>query len=286
MSLFDSKKVTWRKKIQANVKTKTAFEELERLYGTSRAKEFVELIYTKAHEQNNAGILDTAPSVGDLIPLFLKSERDSVLKRRGFYQSYMADAKSGNLGVQLNTNIIAVTDYYKSKKAPGLTGRALAIDQAANWICGDYAAALPSTRTLLEEYIPVTAGMPGKFGPCLGRTPAELWKVHKRLVPGLPSQTRLPTKFIKTYPSTVGAGFLFEELFTTVNGQQVWPAFGDGHWDSIATFYLGSIGAIQVFPDGNKRMSRFAYSVLLIKGTHTFKAPSDTFCMSLFRMAG
>ena len=89
-----------------------------------------------------------------------------------------------------------------------------------------------------------------------------------------------------SYPSTAGAGFLFDELFTIVTGQNVWPPFGDGHWDSIAAFYLGSIGTIQVFPDGNKRMSRFAYSVLLIKGTHAFKAPTDTFCMGLYRMKG
>ena len=286
MSIFDSKKVAWRKKVQTATKSKTEFEELERLYGSPLAKEFVELIHTKAHEQNNTGILDTTPAISDIIPLLMTVEKTSVLKRRGFYQGYMTDAKSGNLGIQLNADISPVNDYYKNPGTRGATGRELAIDQAANWICGTYVAALPSTRALLSEYIPANSAAHGKFGPCLGKTSAELWKVHKRLVPGLPSQTRLSTKMTPTYPSTVGAGFLFDELFTMVTGQHVWPPFGDAHWDSIAAFYLGSIGTIQVFPDGNKRMSRFAYSVLLIKGTHAFKAPTDTFCMGLYRMKG
>lgn len=286
MSIFDSKKVAWRKKVAKSTVTKTDYEELERLYGSPLAKEYVELIYTKAKEQKNEGILDTDPDISPVISALMKGEKAAVLQRRGFYQGYMQDAKSGVLGVQLNNHLRAVNDYYKSPRAHGLAGRELAIDQAANWICGDYVAALPGTRALLAEYIPVTAGHHGKFGPCLGPTPAQLWKVHKRLVPGLPSKTRLSTKFITKYPSTVGASFLFEELFTIVRGQQVWPAFGDAHWESIATFYLGSIGTIQVFPDGNKRMGRFAFSVLLIKGTHTFKAPTDAYALSLFRMQG
>lgn len=290
MGIFTSKKVEWRRKVQAHSKTKAGFDELERLYGRPRAKEFVELIYTKANEQNNKSILeipkDLKPSSFDVISLLLKGEKDAVLQRRGFYQGYMTDTKNGNLGTQLNSHLRAIGDFYHNPRALGLTGRELAIDQATNWICGDYVAGFPVTRALLEEYIPTTAGMPGKMGYCLGTTADHLWKVHKRLVTGLPSQTRLATKFINKYPSTVGAGFLFDELFTIGAGQQIWPPFGDAHWESIATFFLASIGTIQVFPDGNKRMGRFAYSVVLIKGTHTFKAPTDAFALSLFRMQG
>lgn len=286
MGLFTSKKEAWRKIIQTNVLTQAEFLALQQLYGNSLAKKFVELIYTKATEQNNTGILPTKPAVSAIIPLLMTKERDAVLLRRGFYQNYLLDSASNQFRTDLNLNLRATIDYYKNPSGGVLAGRALAIDQAANWICGDYTAALAGTRALLGEYIPVTAGQPGKFGPCLGRTPAQLWKIHPRLVPGLASNERLATKFINKYPSTVGAGFLFDELYTLTAGALNWPAFGDTSWESIATFYLASIGTIQVFPDGNKRMSRFAYSVLLIKGTHTFKAPTDAFCMGLYRMQG
>jgi hypothetical protein len=286
MSIFDSKKVTWRKTIAGDPKTHTKYQELEQLYGPKLTKRFVELIYTKAKEQRNAGILDTTPSVNDVIPALMKGEKDAVLRRRGFYQGYIADCSAGTLRTDLNNNLLDPTAYYLNKRALNLAGRDLAIDQAANWICGTYVAALPGTRNLLQEYIPVTAGHHGKFGPCLGTTPDLLWKVHKRMVPDLASNERLATKRINSYPSTVGAGFLFDELYTVCNGQQVWPAFGDNFWENIATFYLASIGTIQVFPDGNKRMGKFAYSVILIKGTHSFKAPTDRYCLSLFKMNG
>lgn len=285
MSMFDSKKVTWRKGVAKHATTATRYRELEQTYGEKRTKEYVELMYTKAKDQNNDILLDGSKGSMSVVDILLKGERDAVLQRRQFYQAYMADAKSGQLGRDLDNNLRDVNDYYKSKKATGLTGRNLAVDQAANWICGDYVAALPGTRTLLEEYIPVNQGQHGKLGPCLGPSPDALWKVHKRLVPGV-APTRLATKFVNKYPSTVGAGYLFDELYLLVSGQKVWPPFGDAHWASIAPFYLGSIGTIQVFPDGNKRMSRFAYSVVLIKGTHTFKAPTDTYALSLYRMQG
>jgi hypothetical protein len=285
MSIFDSKKVAWRKGVANNTDTSTRYRELEQTYGEKRTKEYVELMYTKAKDQNNNLLLDGSKGSMAVVAALLKGERDAVLQRRGFYQGYMTEAKSGQLGRDVDNNLRDVNDYYKNKKANGLTGRNLAVDQAANWLCGDYTAALPSTRTLLEEYIPAVQGHHGKLGPCLGTSTDALWKVHKRLVPGcLP--TRLATKFINKYPSTVGAGYLFEELYLMVSGQRVWPNFGDAHWLSIATFYLGSIGTIQVFPDGNKRMSRFAYSVVLIKGTHTFKAPTDAHALSLYRMQG
>lgn len=287
MSIFTSKKVEWRRQVAKHNVTKTSYEELERLMGSKLTKEFVELIYTKAKEQTNEGILDLTPRQPlGVVQVIIQNERTSILRRRGFYQGYMQEARSGQLGRDLDNNLEPMNNIYANPLRNGLAGRDLAIDQAANWICGTYTAALPGTRALLEEYIPNNQSTRGKFGACLGQTPAQLWKVHARLVPGLPSQTRLSTKMTPKYPSTVGAGYLFDELYTVVQGQQVWPPFGDAHWASIATFYLASIGTIQVFPDGNKRMSRFAYSVILINGTHTFKAPTDAHAMGLYRMQG
>lgn len=285
MSILDSKRVKWRKFVANHATTGTRYRELEQTYGSKLAKEFVELIYDKAKEQNNASLLDESQVMMGVVDALLKNERDTVLKRRQFYQGYMQDAKSGVLRTDLDLNLRGLADYYKNKQANNLAGRDLAIDQAANWICGDYTAALPGTRTLLGEYIPVQAGHHGKLGPCLGPSPEALFKVHKRLVPGVLPQ-RLSTKFTPKYPSTVGARFLFDELYQMVSGQKVWPPFGDAHWASIAMFYLASIGTIQVFSDGNKRMSRFAYSVILIKGTHTFRAPTDAHALSLYRMQG
>lgn len=285
MSIFDSKKVKWRKHVATHNTTSANYLALAQTYGAKLAKEYVELMYDKAKAQNNEILLDESDGSMSVVAVLLKGERDAVLQRRQFYTSYMTDTKSAKMGTDLDNNLRDVTDYYKTKKANNLAGRELAIDQAANWICGDYTAALAKTRALLEEYIPLQAGHHGKLGPCVGPTAAPLFKIHKRLVPDAPA-TRLATKFVNKYPSTVGSRYLFDELSMIGAGQTVWPPFGDAHWASIAMFYLASIGTIQVFSDGNKRMSRFAYSVILIKGTHTFRAPTDAYALGLYRMQG
>jgi hypothetical protein len=281
-------KHTWRKKITGtnfDPKTYLAFSDLSNLYGLPRAKQFVELIFTKAKEQGNEDILRIEDDkAAPVIAVLMIGEKNAVLSRRAFYQEYLQGAENGDLGVQLNNNLRDLNDYYVNPRNDNPVGRELAIDKAANWICGDYTAGLAGTRALLGRYIPITQGTPGAFGRFLGPTPAKLWEVHKQLVPGLLSQERLRTGgAVNRYPSTIGAGFLFDELFTAIAGKME-PPFGDVAWENFATFFMGSIGTIQVFPDGNKRMSKFAYSVLLIKGTHTFKAPTEHFCRGLFRM--
>jgi hypothetical protein len=286
-------KITWRKEItnlNFDPPTYLAFSDLSNCMGLPRAKRYVELIFTKAKEQNNEDILtiekiDGKKKANPVIAALMNRERATILLRRGFYQDYLQRAENGDLAIQLNNNLRALNNYYNNPLPGNPVGRELAIDQAANWICGEYTAGLPGTRALLGEYIPTTQFGWGKFGQLLGRTPAKLWEVHPRLVPGLVSQERLSTRGNPRYPSTVGAGFLFEELFTSIAGKNE-PPFGDANWENFATFFLASIGTIQVFPDGNKRMGKFAYSVLLIKGTHTFKAPTEGFCLGLFRMQG
>jgi hypothetical protein len=90
------------------------------------------------------------------------------------------------------------------------------------------------------------------------------------------------------YPSTVGAGVLLEELFqlTAGCGPTAWPPFGDNRWEGIAMFYLASLVTIQAFSDGNKRAGHLAYAIVLIKGTHAFKAPTTAHENALFRMNG
>ena len=111
-------------------------------------------------------------------------------------------------------------------------------------------------------------------------------RIHRKAVPGAP-----PFRFnylagdVK-YPSTVGAASLLDEIFRVTAGQQVWPAFGDTHWESIAMFYLVSLVTVQAFSDGNKRAGHLAYAIVLIKGTHDFKVPTSAKESELFRMNG
>jgi hypothetical protein len=111
-------------------------------------------------------------------------------------------------------------------------------------------------------------------------------KIHKRAVPSAPAYRFNYLAGDVKYPSTVGAKVLLEDVFALTAGTNVWPAFGDASWESIAMFYLVSIVTIQAFSDGNKRAGHLAYAIVLIKGTHNFKAPTTAKESELFRMNG
>jgi hypothetical protein len=281
MSIFTSARTKWRRMIQDHAVTRAAFRQLEQAMGREPAKRYLELVYDSLIGRGLK--IDTVAK--DLVSDLIMKEHRNVLGKRQYVASLVAQTRSGGLRTILNANLRPSVSYYKNPSAPGLAGRQLAIDKAANWICGDYVAALATTRSLLAEYIPATAGQPGKAGAALGATPEHIKRIFKRAVTGAP-----PNRFNYLagdvhYPSTVGAGVLLDELFQ-LTGATHWPAFGDTHWESIAMFYLTSLVTIQAFPDGNKRTGHLAYAIVLIKGTHDFKAPTSAKETELFRMNG
>ena len=215
----------------------------------------------------------------------MKGERENYNTRKQYVDSLIPQTKSGALGTILNNNLRLKTDYYKNPLGGVLTGRNLAIDEAANWVCGDYVAALPATRALLDHYIPVNPGDGGPMGHALGRTTQHLREVFSRAVQN-PAPYRINLMGGVKYPSTVGGSELLEYIIGLTSGTIGWPAFGDAHWESIAMFYLVSIVHVQGFPDGNKRTGHLAYAIVLIKGTHTFKAPTTVKEGELFKMNG
>lgn len=282
MSIFTSKKTKWRKSIQDHQDSRGEFNQLSATMGQKPAEAYLETIYDWAGDSKMK--IDTLKP--DMISDFIKMERENVVSKRQYVTSLVSETKSGNLGTILNANLRPEMDYYKNRAGTGLAARKLAIDKAANWICGSYVAALGSTRALLEEYIPTNPGQHGKAGAALGRTPDSIRKVHKKAVLNAPAYRFNYLGGAVKYPSTVGAKCLMEELFQLTAGTNVWPQFGDAHWESIAMFYLVSLVTIQAFSDGNKRAGHLAYAIVLIKGTHTFKAPTAAKESELFRMNG
>lgn len=282
MSIFTSKKVTWRRGIQAHVDSRGEFGQLERLIGRENAKRFLETVYDKWTQNFKIDTLKASDTA-----MFMKTERENFTNRKQYVDSLVPQCNSGALGTVLNANLRAVGDYYKNPSGGVLAGRALAIDQAANWICGNYTAGLASTRELLSKHIPVTGGHPGPMGMALGRTTQPLRKIYKRIMPNA-APYRINLMGGAKYPSTIGGSVLLDHILDLTSGcnDNTWPAFGDAQWESIAMFYMTSIVHVQGFPDGNKRTGHIAYAIVLIKGTHQFKVPTLAKENELFRMNG
>lgn len=282
MSIFSSKMTNWRRGMQTHADTQAEFRQLDATLGRDHAKKFLETVYDKWTKNFKIETLQPRD-----VALFMKTERENFTARKFYVDSLVPQSASGALGTILNSNLRPVGDYYKNPQGGVLAGRALAIDQAANWVCGGYTAALPATRDLLSKYIPVTGGHPGPAGMALGRTSQHLRKIFHRAVPDA-APYRINLMGGAKYPSTVGGSVLLDHIFGLTSGcaDSTWPAFGHAKWESIAMFYLVSIVHVQGFPDGNKRTGHLAYAIVLIKGTHTFKAPTTAKEGELFRMNG
>lgn len=285
MGLFTSKVVSWRRGIQTNRASKGEFDQLANTLGRDNAKLYLETAYDKWVNRNKSDIKTLTPAT---VGLLMDTERQNYFGRKHYVDSLVPRTSSAELGTILNANLRPTADYYKTPLRNGLAGRDLAIDQAANWICGSYVAGLASTRAILQQYIPATAGQPGPMGFALGRTSQNLRQLWRCLTAGLnvaPYRINIPPQGEK-YCSTVGGGVLLDYIFGLTSGTNYWPRFGDAHWESIALFYLITIIHVQAFTDANKRTGHMAYAIVLIKGTHTFKAPLLAKENELIRMNG
>lgn len=284
MSLFTSKKVEWRRRMQNDPKSRGEFDQLDATLGRDHAKDFLELVYDKWLNGFKYKIDDLK---ADTVAQFMKTERENYLARKQYVDALVPQTRSGGLKTILNAHLRPTADYYKTPRLPGLAGRDLAIDQAANWVCGSFVAGLPATRALLERYIPARGGDHGPMGFALGRTADPLRKLFQRMTTGQNiAPYRINLMGGAKYPSTVGGGVLLDYILGLTAGTDSWPAFGDAHWESIAMFYLVSIVHVQGFTDANKRTGHMAYAIVLIKGTHQFKVPTTAKESELFRMNG
>jgi len=115
----------------------------------------------------------------------------------------------------------------------------------------------------------------------LGPDPALLDRMHRVLAPACP-RFRGPNPEV-SYPSSVGGRMLLETVFDWT-AEAEWPPPGDPSWYDVALFYLGSIGTVQGYPDGNKRVARAAYAVTLLRNRCQFHAPDRDHLNELFAM--
>jgi hypothetical protein len=86
------------------------------------------------------------------------------------------------------------------------------------------------------------------------------------------------------YPSSIGGSFLLRWMMKMTGGGFL-PKKGDERWVDLALFYLGAIITVQAFSDGNKRVARTAYALLMVNGGVEFRAPSVKFENDLAQMA-
>lgn len=249
--------------------------------GQNKGWDFLELIYQWAIK-NGINIRNLADQ--DLAK-FMTYEYTNFLNKRNYVDTLLQDARNGNLHTQLALNTRPENQWY----VPGGTdvGKALERRKAVFWICHaspdeSKLKEVKKVRAILKEYIP-NDNTHGKTGPALGLKSNWIQKIHKAVFPNPPAYRFGYLAGNPGYPSSVGGAALLEYIFQQTSNFR-WPAIGDIKWQDAALFYLGAIVAVQGFTDGNKRAARIAYSIVLIKGGHSFIAPTTQYESTLFNM--
>jgi len=270
----------WLRRVRTDNASRTACGQLERAYGPLYAELFLELVVdTVARPPQQSLDLVTPAYVAEAIG----KELDRFHERKRYVHSLLQRLDTGVLGPLLDANLDPAAANAGALPNGLLAPRDRAIELAARWLTGNRADQLPLTRKLLQDYIPIHQGAPGRCGnAALGVNDQALRDMHRTLASDS-SRYRFNTATVP-YPSSIGGSLLLKHIFLMTGDDDAWPPFGDPRWGAIALFYLASIVTVQGFGDGNKRAGHAAYAVCLIKNTHQFKAPSLALENKLFRM--
>jgi len=258
------------------------FARLEGEVGTERAFAVAELLFQR-------NILDTSEDgryvmvprteIGKFTTLMdeaLVIECRQIAAKRVYAGELLQRAIEGKLGFLLKEAAEPLPDLPPTPGGKPRGRRETTILAASDWICRSMHTDLWETvAKLLAEH------STGPSSDVLGKTPETLDRIHAALCPHAPG-TRMPNPEV-SYPSSVGGRHLLETIFEWT-AEAEWPLPGDEAWLDVALFYLGAIGTVQGYPDGNKRIARMAYTITLLRGRRPFLAPNAELEEQLIRM--
>jgi len=127
----------------------------------------------------------------------------------------------------------------------------------------------PAYEKVLDTYATKDGSLP------LGRDATIVFKIYQEIVKEGPHYRGMSTMTLSDvpYPSSVGGSWL---LKTWILGRPSGSLpRGDLAWADWAMFHFGGIMNAQPFPDGNKRIARTVYALMILSGGMKFQAPSD-----------
>jgi hypothetical protein len=252
-----------------------AYERLEHAIGAVKAAEVVRIIYERRVLESNpdGGYIlipegGTGPEAAALERL-LTVECGQIATKLAYVTDLLAAASEGKLRPRLDLD----------SGGPARFSREEDIRKASAWIC----QTLHGNQTGIVDALLAEHAVAPQGCAVLGRTPALLDSLHARLSPNSPAHRG--TNPETAYPSSTGGRHLLELVFERTSGA-VWPLPGDIWWLDVALFYMGAIGTVQGYSDGNKRASRMAYAIILLRARRPFVAPSPELEADLFQMLG
>jgi len=224
-------------------------------------------------------LLKVSPGDQANFDLFLSEQLRQDVTKTTARERYIADLKVDAAAGRLLTRLQADTELETARgpavAAPGAppipptSPRMINESKAIGWATG-YPGGIgehrSTCRRAFQAHTTRNARFPIHSVPILN----AIWR---QLVSGAPVyravNIMLPTK----YPSSLAGAFITKNViadFTTTPQ----PIQGDDLWYDWALYFFAAIMTSQGFTDGNKRVSRLAYALILIDGGVDFLAPN------------
>ncbi len=271
------------------------FQALQRTIGEAKANALSSLVFDRQVIQTGGGNQIRLPGsmVADYpgnIDLIFRREVEQIQSKK-FYVGYLLGmAREGGLRDKLANSLEPEGNYYTnwnyrpSWQNPdnyplniGAARSQRSLVRAYHWICRTWqGSGRNSVLSALTEYVSMRQDL-----VALGPDTRVLDDIYRKVVLNPPAY-RAPN-VQTTYPSSIGGRYLLEWIFCQM-ANFPYPPVGDPLWDDLALFFLGAIVTVQAFTDGNKRVGRIAYAIVLLKGGRPFKAPSVTLENELYHM--
>lgn len=205
-------------------------------------------------------------------------EATKIRNRWTYISQLKARATGGTLKTQLDVSAEDEASYYTASAAP---------------IAARGAPMIPAPTATMVEHRKATAflksgvrGDASAYGRTframlktdgtfpLGSNETLLRNAWPALVPGAPNYRGWNSAATQQrYPSDTGGRHLLNRILADMSTTTM-PTIGSDRWYDYALYVYGAIMTAQPFTDGNKRMCRLAYCLMLASGGVPFKAPN------------
>lgn len=266
--------------------------------GDTAATHFTAALHDKLSKMMgnaNAGVpLKLTPGLADMnmvvgfIDRALKAEVAGIKSRKDHLKGLADLAGRGALGLQLSANAQPEKDYYTSPaplggenaqqwsaksvqdKIKSWSNLTPAVNAEAN-VAKAKAWLKAGVKDDTQAYDRVVQAYARKDGAWpFGTDETILRQIWNELVKDAPVYRIVPDN---KYPSDFAGMVLLREQMAKL-GKQRMPPRGSPRWEDVALHLFGVIMSLQAFPDGNKRVARAAYAILMAGSGVDFRAPN------------
>jgi hypothetical protein len=202
------------------------------------------------------------------------------IDKRGTYANGLkGKAAAGLLFTDLQGNTEPEDNYYSAPVgavvrpgAPAIPANSAALvnqSKGLAWLTHGVQGNASAFKRLLLQSTKTDGTFP------LGADSTFLFQAWRTLVPLAPAYRGWNSAAgMQKYPSNIGGTKVLDDVLADLFNEPM-PAAGSNDWYGLALYLMGSIITVQAFTDGNKRMSRFAYTLMLLSGGVPMVVPNN-----------